>query len=61
MKKYLCCYAHKKEFVPRKTIIEIIVESTFSFSNMHRVIDVNNNHQKNMVMDAMRINQDGVG
>jgi hypothetical protein len=35
-----------------------MVGSTSSSSNVHEVVDDNNNPYKNMVMDAMRINQD---
>jgi len=34
-----------------------MVESTFSFSNVHEVVDDNSNPYKNMIMDVMRINQ----
>jgi len=35
-----------------------MVGSTSSSSNVHEVVDDNNNPYKNMVMDAMRINED---
>ena len=34
-----------------------MVRSTSNFSNVHRVIDDNSNPYKNMIMDAMIINQ----
>jgi hypothetical protein len=34
-----------------------MVRSTSSASNMHEVVNDYNNHYKNMVMDAIRINQ----
>jgi hypothetical protein len=30
--------------------------STFSFSNVHRVVADNSNYYKNIIMDAMRMN-----
>jgi hypothetical protein len=37
-------------------MIEMMIESTSSSSNVHRVVDNNNNTYRNMVMDVMRIN-----
>jgi hypothetical protein len=34
-----------------------MVESTSSSNNVHEVVDDNSNAYRNMVMDAMRINQ----
>ena len=34
-----------------------MVESTSSASNMHGVVDNNNNPYRTMIMDAMRMNQ----
>jgi hypothetical protein len=42
-------------------MVEMMVESTSSSSNVHGVVDGNINPYKNMVMDAMRMNQDRVG
>jgi len=39
-------------------MIEMIAESTSSSSNMHEVVDDNNNLYKNIVMDAMWMNHD---
>jgi hypothetical protein len=50
-------YAHGELFDPKKTMIERMSESTSSASNMHVVVDDNNNPNKNMIMDAMRMNQ----
>jgi hypothetical protein len=52
----LCWFAHIEPYVPYKTIIERMVRSTYSFSNMHGVIDDNRYPYRNMVMDAMRMN-----
>ena len=37
MEKYLCWYAHKEPYVPHNTMIEKMLGSTFSSSNMHGV------------------------
>jgi len=34
-----------------------MLESTSSFNNLHRVIDANSNPYRNMIMDAVRMNQ----
>lgn len=57
MENYMCWYSHGEIFVPHKTKIKRKSESTSSASNMHVVIDDNNNPYKNMTMDAMRMNQ----
>jgi len=38
-------------------MLERMVESTSSASNMHGVVDNNNNPYRTMIMDAMRMNQ----
>ena len=53
MKKYLCWFAHGEPYVPYKTMIERIIESTSSSSNVHEVVDDNNNPYMNMVMDVI--------
>jgi hypothetical protein len=53
----LCWYAHGEPFVLHATLVERMVESTSSSSNVHEVVDDNSNAYRNMVMDAMRINQ----
>ena len=45
MEEYLCWYAHEKPFVPHETMVEMIVRSTSSTSNMHGVV------LRQMVMD----------
>ena len=56
MDKYVW-FAHKKPYVPHETMIERIVESTSSSSNVHEVVDDNHNSYRNMVMNVMRLNQ----
>jgi len=38
-------------------MVKMMVESTSSSSKVHGVVDNNNNPYRNMVMDAMRMNQ----
>jgi len=42
-------------------MIEKMVGLTFSASNVHWVVDDNNNSYRNMVIDVMRMNQNYVG
>jgi len=60
MKDYLCWYAHGELFVPNKSMVERLVGSTSSASNMHDVVNDNSNPYRSMVMDAMRMNQGNV-
>jgi len=60
MENYLCWYAHGELFVPNESMIERVIGSASSASNVHRVVKDNNNPYKNMVMDAMRMNQGNV-
>jgi hypothetical protein len=53
----MCWYAHGELFVPHETMVERTSESTSSASNMHVVVDDNNNPYKNITMDTMRMNQ----
>ena len=57
---YLCWYAYEELFVRYESMIGKIVGSTFSASNVHEVVNDNSNPYRNMVMDAMRMNQDNV-
>jgi hypothetical protein len=57
MEKYLCWFTYGEPYVPYKTMVERMVESTYSSSNVHGVVDDNINHCKSMIMDAMRMNQ----
>ena len=60
MEDYLCWYAHRELFVRNESMVERMVESTFSASNVHEVVNDNSNPYRNMVMDAMRMNQGNV-
>jgi len=57
IEEYPCWYAHRELFVPYETMVERMVESTSSTSNVHGVINDHNNPYKTMYMDAMRMNQ----
>jgi hypothetical protein len=61
MEKYLCWYAHGKPYAPHNTMIEMIVRSTYSSSNVHGVVDDNSNPYRNMVLNAMRMNHGHAG
>jgi hypothetical protein len=41
-------------------MVERVVESTSSASNVHEVVNENSNPYRNMVMDAMRMNEGNV-
>jgi hypothetical protein len=60
MEDYMCWYAHGELFVRNKSMGERVVGSTSSASNVHGVANDNSNPYKNMVMDAMRMNQGNV-
>jgi len=53
----MCWYAHGEPFVPHETMVERMIETTYSASNMHEVVDDNSNPYRTMVMDAIRMNQ----
>jgi len=57
MEDYLCRYAHRELFVCNESVVERVVGSTSSASNVHVVANDNSNPYRNMVMDAMRMNQ----
>ena len=57
MEDYQCWYAHRELFVRNESMVERMVGSTSSASNVHGVVNDNSNPYKNMVMDAMRMNQ----
>jgi len=61
MEKYLCWFAHGKPYVPYETMIEMMVGSTFSSSNIFGVVDDHINCYRSMIMDAMRMNRDDAG
>jgi len=60
MQDYLCWYAHRELFVPNKSMVERVVRSTSSASNMYEVGNENSNPYRYMVMDAMRMSEDNV-
>jgi len=60
MEDYLCWYAHGKLFVPNKSMVERVVGSTSSASNVHEIGNDNSNPYRNMVMDAMRMSEGNV-
>jgi hypothetical protein len=57
MEDYQCWYAHRELFVRNESMVERMVGSTSSASNVHGVVNDNSNPYRNMVMDAMRMNQ----
>ena len=61
MKKYLCWYTHEKSYVPHDTTVKMMVGSTSSSSDVHEIVDDNINPDRNIVMDAIRMNQGHVG
>ena len=61
MEKYLYWFAHGKPYVPYETIIQRMVESTFSSNNMYGVADDHSNCYKSIVIDAIRMNRSNAG
>jgi hypothetical protein len=61
MKKYMYWYAHEEPYVPHNIMVERMIESTSSASNVHEVINNNSNPYRNMIMDAMIMNQGHAG
>jgi hypothetical protein len=61
MEKYLCWFALREPYVPYETVVERMVGSTSSFSNVHGVIDDNNNSYRSIVMDTMKMHQGYAG
>ena len=57
----MCWFAHEKLYVSHKIMVERMVESTSSSSNVYEVVDDNNNSYRNIVIDAMGMNQCYVG
>jgi hypothetical protein len=60
MEDCLCWYAHGELFVCNESMWERVVRSTSSASNVHGVANDNSNPYKNMVMNAIRMNQGNV-
>jgi hypothetical protein len=57
VKRYLCWFTHKESYVPHETIIERMIGSTSSSSNMHEIIYSNSNPYRTLVIDTMKMNQ----
>jgi hypothetical protein len=60
LEDYLCWYVHGELFIPNESMVERVVRSTSSASNVHEVVNDNSNPYRNMVMDAMRMNEGNV-
>jgi len=60
MENYLCWYAHREVFVRNKGMSESVVGSTSSASNVQGVANDNSSPYRNMLMDAMRMNQGNI-
>ena len=56
-KDYLCWYACRELFARNASMVERMVGSTSSASNVHGVVNDNSNPYRNMVMDVMRMNE----
>jgi hypothetical protein len=61
MEKYLYWYTYGEPYVPHDTMIERMIGSTSSSSNLQEVVDDNSNSYRNMVIDAMEMNQGHAG
>jgi hypothetical protein len=60
IENYQYWYAHEEVFGSKRRMEETVVGSTSSASNMHEAANDNTNPYRNMVMDAMRMNQGNV-
>ena len=60
MENYQCWYAYGEVFVSKRRKEERVVGSTSSASNVHEAENDNINPYRNMVVDAMRMNQGNV-
>jgi len=60
IENYRCWYAYGEVFVRNKRMGERVVGSTSSASNVHEAANDNTNPYRNIVMDAMRMNQGNV-
>ncbi|KAL9403258.1 hypothetical protein Peur_000230 [Populus x canadensis] len=63
MENYQCWYAHGEVFVSEseRRMEETVVGSTSSASNVYEAANDNTNPYRNMIMDAMRMNQGNGG
>ena len=57
MKKYLCWYEHEEPYVPHDIVVEKMIGSTSRSNNVHVVVDGNSNSYRNIIMDAIKMNQ----
>jgi hypothetical protein len=57
MERYPCWFAHGKPYVPHDTMVEMMVGSISSSSNVYEVVYDNSSSYSNMIMDAMKMNQ----
>jgi hypothetical protein len=60
MENYQCWYAYREVFVSKRRMEERVVGSTSSASNVHEAANDNTNPYRNMIMDAMKMNQGNV-
>ena len=56
LKKYLCWYTYGETHVPYKTLLEKMIDSTSSYSNIYWFTDNNSNPYTCIVMDKIRMN-----
>jgi hypothetical protein len=55
VEKYLCWFAYREPYIPHVTMLEKIIYSTFSSSNIHEFVDDYSNPYRSIVMDAIKI------
>jgi hypothetical protein len=60
MENYQYWYAHGEVFVSKRRMGETVVVSISNASNVHKAANDNTNPYRNMVIDAMRMNQGNV-
>ena len=53
----MCWFVHREPYVPFKAMVEKMVGTTSNSSNVHDVVDDNSNLYRNMIIDALRMNQ----
>jgi len=61
MEKYLCWFAHGIPYIPYETMVEKMVGSISSSSNVYVVIDDKRNHYRSMIMDVIGMNHSYAG
>ena len=49
-------YPYGEPYIPHDTMVEMMVKSTSSSSNVCGIVDDNINHYRNMIMNVMRMN-----